>query len=139
MADNAPAKTPSITDLATLIVGLNAKIESLEQKLAAKVAAAPAEVQGTELAKKPWEEVIWVEPTMDCVYPDVDDTYGRYRKAAKGEMPADLFRIAHREHLHKYMRDVTAQVLKGEKVVAVAEKQIPQTAGRGRRETARPF
>ncbi len=135
MADTVPSKAPSLADLMALIVGLNAKIETLEAKVKAAPIAEPVVIGETVYAKGAWEEVIWVEPLMDCTYPDVNDTYSRYRKAAKGDIPADLFRLKHREHLNKYMREID----KGEKLPEPVAKKIPQTSARGRRETAQPF
>ena len=143
MAVDAPAKTVTIpaADLAAVMTRLNA--------LEAQVAAEPTSIGPRQFAKAPWAEEIWVEPLIDCTHPDHPDqlkgqedpsNYGVYRKAATDEAPADIFRLKHRELLHRHLRELSKdEVAEARKRFASAKANIPQQAARGMKVTRNPF
>ena len=118
-----------------LILSLMAKVEALEKRLsdssggdsAGGLVSAPR----AERQFKDWEEVITVEAIRDCTYPDVGDSYPKYRYAGKDGATGDIFRISQRDHLSHAMRELKV----GETLPALVKKQIPQTAARGVRVT----
>lgn len=124
-----PTAQPTMADLLALI-----------QKQGEQIAALTAERDAGEAVviedapaytKKAWEEEIFVEAVRDLTYPDVNDTYAKYRYAGKDGGPGDVFRIAHREHLNASMRELK----KGEEIPKRQQPAVPQTGARGVRVT----
>ena len=141
VTDAPKTVTVPAADLAAVMARLNA--------LEAQVAAEPTHIGPRQYAKAPWAEEIWVEPLIDCTYPDHPDqlegradpsNYGVYRKAATDESAADVFRIKHREHLHRHLCELSKEQLEDvRKRFAAAKAYVPQQAARGMKVTRNPF
>ena len=134
MPDNSPPRN----ELFDLVKSMKATIDTLTKRLseleAKQAEAPPTPVQATPFARRAWEEEIWVEAIIDCLYPDFKDpdNYSRYRNGRRNGAHGDVFRIAHREHLAKHLRELKKEEL--EKLQDEAPpKVIPQTAARGQR------
>lgn len=116
---------------------LTARVEAAEAKnaaLEAEKAAAQAKPAKVPEPHAAWGEVIWVEAMRDCCYPDVGETYQKYRYAGKDGARGDVFRIAHRSHLNPAMREMKPDEDKAPREI----KQVPQTGARGVRVITQP-
>lgn len=89
-----------------------------------------------EYAKAPWEEVIWVEPLVNCVYPnppDHQDYLGgvgilRMKRDAAAGRRGDVHRLMHREHLNRHLVEISAEEAKT--ALPVKEELMPITSAR---------
>ena len=115
---NAPSAPVSKPDTEA---ALRAEVEALRAKLAD--AGVHERDPEAPKAKKAWEEDITVVALRDGTYPEPRDTYAVYRKAGT------VFKLAHREHLSHWMREVKP----GEKIELPAAPEVPQTSARGQR------
>jgi hypothetical protein len=141
VTDAPKTVTVPAADLAAIMARLN--------ELEAKGGAEPTHIGPRQFAKAPWAEEIWVEPLIDCTHPDHPDqlrgqedpsNYGVYRKAATDEQPADIFRLKHRELLHRHLRELSKEeVAEARKRLASAKANIPQQAARGMKVIRNPF
>ena len=140
-------KPKTVTIPQTMLDQLTARLAALEAK---KADEEPVVVIGApQYAKKPWEEEIWVESLIDRTYPDHPDllkgqpdpsNYGVYRHCATDERPADVFRIKHREHLDRHLRELSKEEIDDvRKRFAAAKANIPQQAARGQKSIRNPF
>lgn len=126
MADQIPAKTPSIADLMSLVTTLAAQVAELQSERKEQV---HVQLNSSEFARAPWSEHIRVEALADCTYPDPQDAYPKYRYGRTEDQAGSVFLLMHREHLNKHLRELG----KDEPAPERAAPKVPQTGARGQR------
>ncbi len=102
---------------------------------------ARAKVPAKPMARAPWEEDILVEALIDCTYSEPHDPsdYGVYRYGRKDSVDdkgnpivvqGSIFRLKHREHLNRFLRQLTDKEV--DSLIAPAPF-VPQTTARSQR------